>query len=127
MTAKNRKKTGNAGEEAARCYLLKSGYKLLAKNYRTPLGEIDIIACKDQSIVFVEVKTRRSTSYGRPEEAVTSAKRKKISRIAHAYLEARGLSGYNARFDVISVIINDSGDLSIEHYKNAFWDASGYC
>lgn len=95
---------GKRGEALAWNYLRKQGYFLLEKNFRTRFGEIDIIARKQGVVVFIEIKTRRDTSFGFPEEAVDARKQAKMIRCAQAYLQARGMEERPVRFDVLSVL-----------------------
>jgi putative endonuclease len=99
--------------------LKKSGYKILEQNYRTKLGEIDIIAKDKGTIAFIEVKGRRSGNYGNPKWAVTPKKQRKISMVALYYLKATNQSGEKARFDVVT-ITSDYDNPRIEIIKNAF-------
>ena len=96
-------KLGERGEALAWNFLVKRGYTLLEKNYRTRFGEVDVIARKDGSLVFLEIKTRRNHDYGTPEEAVDWRKRQKLARVAQSYLQAKRLENQAARFDVLSV------------------------
>jgi putative endonuclease len=111
----HKKGLGNKGEKSAVKYLKAQGYKILATNYRTPFGEADIIAADGDEVVFTEVKTRTSDSFGTPAEAVVSAKQRRYKRIAQFYWMETGKEP-NARFDVLEVY----GDGRIEHYKYAF-------
>jgi len=95
-------KLGEKGEEIARKFLKKKGYKLLAENYKTPMGEIDIIAKDGKEIVFIEVKTRESLQFGQPFEAVNYIKRKRITKAALSYLK-RFKELPPCRFDVLSI------------------------
>lgn len=95
-------KLGKKGEEIARKFLKKKGYKLLAENYKTPMGEIDIIAKDGKEIVFIEVKTRESLQFGQPFEAVNYIKRKRITKAALSYLK-RFKELPPCRFDVLSI------------------------
>ena len=114
-----RQKFGASSESLAAWYLKKSGYKILEHNYRTPLGEIDIIAKEKKTIVFVEVKSRRSIRYGNPKWAVTPRKQRKISMVALQYLKSTRQMAERARFDVVTVISNRD-EPQIELVKNAF-------
>ena len=111
---------GMSGEQVALSYFRQTGYRLLEKNYRVPCGEIDLILEKEKEIVFVEVKARRSFRYGLPQEAVGSAKQRRIIRAAMWYVQERGLHGCEMRFDVIAVMFHASGDSSIKHIPCAF-------
>jgi len=99
--------------------LKKNGYKIIEQNYRTPLGEIDIIAREKKIIVFVEVKSRRSVRFGNPKWAVTPQKQRKISRVALQYLKSTRQMNKSARFDVVAVCSNRD-EPQIEIVKNAF-------
>jgi putative endonuclease len=114
-----RQKFGEKGEAIAVRHLKKNGYKIIETNYRNKLGEIDIIAQDKETIVFAEVKTRRSLQFGNPKQAVTIQKQKKISRVALCYLKATGQSTARARFDVVGVISNRD-EPQVEIIKNAF-------
>ena len=96
-------KLGSRGEALAWNFLRKQGYRLLEKNYRTRFGEVDVIAQKDNFVVFLEVKTRRDHQFGAPEESIDWRKQQKLSRVAQAYLQTRKLENRPARFDVLSV------------------------
>ncbi len=110
---------GKEGESLAARHLKKKGYKILEVNYRTPVGEIDIIAKDKDTIAFVEVKTRRTGRFGNPKWAVTPRKQMKISMTALLYLKATRQSDHKARFDVVA--IHTQGDHpQIEIVKNAF-------
>ncbi len=114
-----RQKFGEQGEALAVRRLKKEGYKIIETNYRTQLGEIDIIAKDKDTIVFVEVKTRNSVQFGSPKWAVTPKKQKKISMVALYYLKATDQETAKARFDVVAVISNRD-KARIEIIKNAF-------
>jgi len=112
---------GERGERAAARYLRRRGYKIVGSRERDRLGEIDLVAVDGRTIVFVEVKTRRSTDAGEPVEAITPDKQARLSRLALAYLKRHGLLEYRARIDVISVLWPaDQKRPTIEHYQNAF-------
>ena len=111
----HKKLLGKKGEKLAAAFLKKKGCKILKTNYRTPLGEADLIVQDGEDIVFVEVKTRTSDSYGRPAEAVTAQKRKRYLNIAKCYWLETGEEP-NARFDVIEVW----ADGKVEHIPDAF-------
>jgi putative endonuclease len=114
-----KQKFGEQGEALAVRRLRKSGYKIIETNYRTRLGEIDIIAKDKDTIVFVEVKSRRSVYFGNPKQAVTLQKQKKISMVALYYLKSTGQSTAKARFDVVTVVSNQD-KTQVEIIKNAF-------
>ncbi|WP_457576406.1 YraN family protein [Desulfomarina sp.] len=112
--------TGRAGEKEASRFLEKNGYTVLEKNYRRKFGEIDIIARKDDYLVFIEVKTRTGHSHGDPLEAVTDRKQRQISRVAQCYLSEKRLHDTAARFDVIAVNMTKNSTPEIELIVNAF-------
>ena len=114
-----RQKFGKQGEALAVRRLKKAGYKIIETNYRTRLGEIDIIAKDKDTIVFIEVKTRTSVHFGSPKWAVTPKKQKKISMVALYYLKATNQSAVRARFDVVTIISNRDKP-QVEIIKNAF-------
>ncbi len=109
------------GERAAKRYLRKPGYQIVGRRERGRLGEIDLVAVDGRTIVFVEVKTRRSTVAGRPDEAVEAGKQQRLTRLALAYLKRHDLLECSARFDVVGVTW-PAGDRrpTIEHFRNAF-------
>ena len=113
---------GDRGERAAARHLKKQGMRIIARQHRSRLGEIDLIVRDGATIVFVEVKSRRSHAAGRPEEAVTTAKQRQLTRLALEYLKRRGWLGKRrARFDVVSVTWpEDASRPEIVHYRNAF-------
>ena len=102
--------TGNEGEGRAAAVLTKRGYKILSKNYRTPFGEIDIIAEEKDCLVFIEVKTRRGSSFGTSLEAVDSRKKLHIIRSAQMYLKANHCLDRRVRFDVVGI---DGDDIKV--------------
>jgi putative endonuclease len=111
---------GDRGERAAARYLKRQGYRILARQSRSRIGEIDLIALDGQTVVFVEVKTRASQAAGHPAEAVTFAKRKQLTRTALAWLKRRNLLECSCRFDVVAITWQDGHPPTIEHFKNAF-------
>ena len=114
-----RQKLGHRGETLAARYLKKAGYRIIETNYRTRLGEIDIIAKDGDTIVFVEVKTRASVHFGSPKWAVTPKKQRKISMVALTYLKDKNQNAARARFDVVAVI-SSRDKPQVEIVKNAF-------
>ncbi len=110
---------GLESESIAIKHLKRHGYKILEQNYRTKLGEIDIIAKDRESLVFVEVKARKSGRFGNPKWAVTLKKQRKISMVALYYLKVTRQSNAKARFDVVA-ISSAKESPQIEIIKNAF-------
>lgn len=118
MTTHN-KKLGDWGESVAALHLQARGYEILERNWRSPLGEIDLVARSGDEYVFVEVKTRRGQAMGSPEEGLTPRKSKKILDLAQAYLAERELE-VDWRIDLVAVEIDRSGKLlRCEHIPNA--------
>ncbi|MBI2372122.1 MAG: YraN family protein [Deltaproteobacteria bacterium] len=107
------------GEEAAAAYFEANGTPVLARNYRSRYGEIDLIVADRGTLVFVEVKARTSTAVALPQEAVTGRKQRRICRTALAYLQRHGRAGQAARFDVVAVTWR-GGTVRIEHLPDAF-------
>lgn len=101
-------------------YLVRNGYKILEKNYRCLLGEIDIVAEKGERIIFVEIKTRNSEMFGRPEEAVHSAKQRKLIQLAKWYLKDKKLWDRSAGFAVLAVSWKAKSDPEIRLIEDAF-------
>ncbi|MDD2752991.1 MAG: YraN family protein [Candidatus Omnitrophica bacterium] len=110
---------GNSGEAIAVDLLQKNGYRIIARNFRTKFGEIDIIASEADTICFVEVKARKSFRFGLPEEAVTKFKQKHAARAALLFLKTHNLLNKKARFDVISIFF-DKEKTESKLIKNAF-------
>ena len=113
------KKIGNIGEKIAKQYLKRHKYKILEINYYAKVGEIDIIAQKDITIIFVEVKTRTNLKYGTPAMAINQNKKRHIKMSAQYYVLKNNYKKFNIRFDVIEVFIKD-GKCNINHIQNAF-------
>jgi putative endonuclease len=115
----DRLELGAWGEDQAVCYLKKQGLKIVACNFRTPVGEVDIISRTRNELIFVEVKTRRSNAYGSPADAVGLRKQRQIIRTAQWYLN-ENKSSLQPRFDVIVVMPDSEGRAQIEHLPGAF-------
>ena len=113
-------KKGSLAEVLAQNYLSLKGYTIISKNYRSRLGEIDIIAKDKGTIVFVEVKAKSSARFGSPKWAVTQKKQKKLSILALEYLKRTGQSHTKARFDVVAIVYIKNSTPQIELVKNAF-------
>ena len=120
MTKKDVMSLGRRGEILAAEYLKKAGYRMMSCNYRTVLGEIDIVARDGRTVCFVEVKTRTSDAFGDPAEAVSLPKQRKLTRLARVFLNEFGLHGVLSRFDVVAVLIPREGPVQIELIRNAF-------
>lgn len=112
--------TGKKGEEMAVAFLKEKKYIILALNWRSKHGEIDIICQQDKTIVFVEVKTRTNTKFGYPEEAVSAHKQKMMIQTADAFLET--LHSYEAiRYDIIAIRMNRNKKPEVYHIQDAFF------
>lgn len=123
MNTRSRINLGKYGEDLACHYLQGQGYEILARNFRCHrFGEIDIIARKRSVISFIEVKTRSSTRFGRPIEAVTVMKQRKIHRCAEYYLQCAGLINHMPMlsFDVVEIILQGSAVLQLQHHPHCF-------
>jgi putative endonuclease len=116
---RERLEIGKHGEDLALKRLKKMGYKKIIRNYRCPLGEVDLIAEDSGTLVFVEIKTRRGRSVGYAKEAVDARKRRQLSKVALAYMKSNDCFETSARFDVVAISL--WGDKPrIEVIKNAF-------
>ncbi|WP_243276925.1 YraN family protein [Desulfallas sp. Bu1-1] len=113
-----RRRLGIKGENIAADYLQGKGYRILERNFRCRLGEIDIIARHKNCLVFVEVRTKSSLRYGLPQESITPGKVDKLRRLALFYLARRPHGELNVRFDVVAV--DFAGETKIMHIENAF-------
>ena len=119
--AKSRnKKLGRKGEEAAARYLVRRGYDILERNWTCWAGEADIIALDDETLVFVEVKTRSDCRKGFPAEAITQEKRERYERIAMAYLAEFDDCDRPVRFDVVALVVLSEEKALVRHHINAF-------
>ena len=116
---------GWKGEIAAARYLKKKGFKILVHQYRCKLGEIDLVARENKILVFIEVKTRSTSFYGDPSQAVTPEKQRHISRVALHYLRELRNPSIPVRFDIVEVI-HSNGKLECQHIENAFPLAEPY-
>jgi putative endonuclease len=110
---------GQEWERLAEKHLEKAGYRIRARNVRTKVGEIDLIAKENGVLCFIEVKGRRGLGFGLPEEAVTLEKQRRIFRAAEAYLQRERLRDIPCRFDVISILDEDEAG-RVEILRDAF-------
>lgn len=106
-----RKRLGSVGEEIAARELIRRGYTVRERNWRSAEGELDIVAEHDRLLVFVEVRTRRGDRFGTPEESITPAKRAHLIATAQAYLQSHSLEDRDWRIDVVAVEMSAQGDL----------------
>ena len=118
--AKDNKKSGDEGEELAARILSEKNYEIVERNYRYGHGEIDIIARDGETLVFIEVKTRKNLQYGMPEYAVTQTKQRQIKKIAEAYLYENNITDTDCRMDVVAILFKKGEKPYINHLINAF-------
>ncbi|MBI4336231.1 MAG: YraN family protein [Chloroflexi bacterium] len=109
---------GKAGEAAACSYLVAHGWQVVERNYRCPWGEVDIVAQDGDTLVFVEVRTRQSKTFGTPQESVTAAKRQHLVAAAQHYLQERGLNTH-WRIDLLAVFAHQGRVSRVLHIPNA--------
>lgn len=116
----SRKEVGERGEKIAADYLKKKGYRIRERNFRCREGEIDIVAEKGDTLVFVEVRTKSDLSFGTPEESVTESKKGKLVDLAHTYIGTHEALPPNWRIDVVAIELDKKGKLSrLRLIKNA--------
>lgn len=121
MLGKRKKRVnarGASGEDIAVKYLETHGYRVLDRNYTTEVGEVDIFATDETTLIAVEVKSRLSLEYGTPAEAVGYEKIKKISQVTSQYIKQFRLFGVPVRFDVMEIYLADK---TVNHIENAFY------
>lgn len=114
------REVGLRGEDVAVDCLEALGLSIVSRNFRSRFGEIDLIAKDGDTIVFVEVKARRSRQFGKAVEQITKGKQRKIMKAAIEYLRRYGALGSCVRFDVLAIDISPGGEVRIEHVKGAF-------
>jgi putative endonuclease len=119
MSASGKQVLGKEGERVAEQYLKNKGYKLIERNYRCALGELDLIVLDRRVVVFVEVKTRTGHGYGSPLEAVEFRKQRKMIQAAQYFLSEKKLHQRDARFDVVGISWPGRAPV-VEHIENAF-------
>jgi len=119
---------GQRGEKAARRFLRRTGLKILARNYRCPVGEIDLIALDTstrsrlgaETIAFVEVKTRSSDDYTDPASAVDAEKRRRLKKVADYYVNTHDADDLNVRFDIVSIVAREDQKPQVRYIPDAF-------
>ena len=114
----DRQRMGTWGEDTAVAYLRSQGYAILMRNFRTPRGEIDIVASKDDVLFFVEVKARSDNMFGYPEQAVTPRKQARMLTAAGAYLQDHPESSATWQFDILAITRREGELPEIEHFEN---------
>lgn len=115
----HRKELGKLGESMAARWLADKGYRILSQNWREAPWEVDLIVAAENEVVFVEVKTRRVTQFGHPEESIDERKMEYLLNAADAWCEASNYDG-PIRFDVISIFIDEQNRSTIRHWEDAF-------
>lgn len=119
----NNKTFGKIGEDMAERFLRRHGYKILSKNWRCAMGEIDVVAQEKEFTVFIEVKTRKSMAFGPGYMSINPAKQLKLIKLAQAYLKRYGLIDKPCRIDIISIdMAQDDSVMNVELIKDAFWE-----
>ena len=117
---KERQEFGLAGEEVAERWLRRQGWRVLQRRYRSGHRDIDLIAEREGTVAFVEVKARRGEAFGDPVHAVNWKKQRELTRSAFIWIDRHGRPGDQYRFDVIGVLM-DRGRIRVRHVENAFW------
>lgn len=115
-----RSELGLLGERLAESFLRREGLKTLARRFSTPVGELDLVMHAGETIVFVEVKTLRSSDLKDPRDQVGSAKRRRMSRAALWFLRHKRWEDQPCRFDVVGIVLPETGAPQIEHIADAF-------
>lgn len=118
--SKSHRKIGDEGEEIAASYLESKGWLIIDRNYFFEKAEVDIVATDGTFIVFVEVKLRSDTFFGRPEEFVTPQKEENIKKAAEAWVYERKMETALVRFDVIAIVQKKGEAPDISHFEDAF-------
>ncbi len=116
----DRARLGREGERRAEQHLRALGYRIVTRNYRGPGGEIDLVALDRDTVVFVEVRTRRDDALILPEETVVPAKQQRIVRTAGRFLRQTGSEGRTCRFDVLGITVGPQGRMAVNHVPQAF-------
>jgi putative endonuclease len=125
MVPDSRRALGQLGEELAVKHLQQLGYTILQRNYRCQYGEVDIIAQDEGRVAFVEVRARRGTAFGTPEESVTPGKQERLASVARCYLQEEGYDDVDWGIDVVAVQLTSGGVLRrIELIRNAVIETS---
>lgn len=113
-----RKQTGRRGEDIAALFLTGKGYRIIERNWRCPVGELDLIAQDQDTLVFVEVRSRSGARFGLAEESITPAKQARLVELAQTYVQEKALAAQRLRIDVVAVQLG-RGLPQINHIENA--------
>ncbi|GMU22066.1 MAG: UPF0102 protein [Phycisphaerae bacterium] len=119
----DRANLGRLGEREAERFLRRRRFRTVTRNYRCPVGELDLVVLDGAVIVFVEVKTRTGREHADPEDAVNSGKQHRLMRAARYFLRQTGSEGRACRFDIVAITRGPDGRLELEHLPNAFTPA----
>lgn len=111
---------GEKGEKAAARFLERQGFEILEQNWKCKHGEADLIVCDENTLIFVEVKTRSNCDKGLPEDAITKNKRVRYEKIAVSYLKASDFTDIAVRFDVVTILVVSADRAFLRHHINAF-------
>lgn len=111
---------GKLGERFALNYLKRKRYKIIKKGFRLFKGDIDVIAYDKNTLVFIEVKTRRGNQFGFPEESVNLSKQKQVRKIARGFITLNKLENRECRFDILALDYNENKGFKVIHFKDAF-------
>lgn len=114
---------GRLGEKLGARFVRRKGFRILARNYVSPAGEIDLVALDGEQIAFIEVKTRRDDAVAMPEDAVNVHKQRRITAAARFFLLQTGAQNRPSRFDVLAVLLRDGRKPEVEHFVDAFGPA----
>ena len=112
----NRQETGRVGEELAASHLERQGYRIVDRNWRCSLGELDIVAVADGVVVAIEVKTRKSSRFGGPLEAITRTKRERLRLLVIEWMREHEVRGA-LRIDAIGIQLDDDGGINLAHIR----------
>lgn len=107
----HKRKLGQRGEDIAVGHLQQRGYVIVARNWRCPAGEIDIVAREGETLAFVEVRTRRGERFGTPEESITPGKQARLVTLAETYLQEEDLADVAWRIDVVGIVLGRHGEV----------------
>ncbi len=118
MKPGQRQSLGRMGESLAGAFLKNKGYTILEKNWHTPYGEIDLIARQNESIVFVEVKTRSNNSLGPPEISITPRKAEHMRGAAEYYIQQHSETQAEWRIDLVTILLQPGAPAAIDHFEN---------
>ncbi len=116
---------GRVGERLAEQFLHKHGLKTVARRFTTPVGELDLVMRDGDTVVFVEVKTRRDRDLADPQDAVNLPKQRRMTRAARWFIQHQRCDDQPCRFDVVAVLLPPDGQPEIEHFPNAFLPKAG--